>query len=173
MTFPARRLSFPVGIATMFAVATCAVATCVPLVGAQATTPTSTLRVNPLRPLTFGQLISGIDGPVGADGGIGAAQFEVAGPPGATVQLIFTLSQELYGDNGARLPIVFGPRSASYSISQSGRDLVTFDPRVPFTLVIPPNGRLLVFVGGAAQPPRQITSGNYTGSLTLVARTVP
>jgi hypothetical protein len=144
-----------------------------PASGAQVPAPTATLRVNPLRPLSFGRLIDGVDGPVGADDGVGSAQFEVIGPAGATVQLIFTLSLELAGDKGARLPVEFGPRSASYSITQSGRDLVTFDPRAPFTLTLPPGGRILVFVGGAAHPPRQITSGNYTGSLTLVARTIP
>jgi hypothetical protein len=161
-----RRLSLSVGIATLLALALRA-----PTVGAQAAA--ATLRVNPLRSLTFGRLITGVDSPVGADDGIGAAQFEVIGPASATVQLIFTLSQELSGDRGARLPIEFGPRSASYSISQSGRDLVTFDPRTPFTLVLPPSGRILVFVGGAAHPPQQITSGTYAGNLTLVARTVP
>lgn len=150
-----------------------ALALLAPTVGAQTKTPTATLQVNALRPLAFGRLIAGVDSPVGADGGISAAQFEIVGPAEATIQLIFTFSQELEGDRGTQLPIEFGPRSASYSISQSGRDLVTFDPRTPFTLRLPPSGRLLVFVGGGAHPPRQITSGTYTGNLTLVARIIP
>jgi hypothetical protein len=131
---------------------------------AQAVAP---LRVNVLRPLEFGQLIGGVDAALKPADGRATAEFEILGPPGATVQLMFTLPSALAGEGGGQVGLAFGPQSAAYSASESNVDMIPFDPRAPFSLRLPPSGRVVVMIGGTARASRQLISGRYLGSLSL------
>jgi hypothetical protein len=138
---------------------------------AQSQAASASLRVNVLRQLEFGQLIGGIDVAMGPADGKATALFEIIGPAGATVQLTFTLPGEMVGEGGGRVGLAFGPQSAAYSVNQSNVDNIPFDPRAPFTLKLPVNGRVVVMIGGIARASRQLISGRYTGNLSLSVAT--
>jgi|ERR1019366_9972994 hypothetical protein len=131
----------------------------------------ASLRVNVLRQLVFGQLIGGVDAAMGPADSKATALFEIIGPVGATVQLVFTLPAELIGEGGGRVGLSFGAQSAAYSLNESSADNIPFDPRAPFTLKLPANGRVVVMIGGMAKPSRQLVSGRYTGNLSLSVTT--
>ncbi len=133
-------------------------------------TPAS-LRVNVLRQLEFGQLIGGVDASVGPAESKATAMFEIIGPAGATVQLVFTLPGQMIGEGGGRVALAFGAQSAAYSVNASNVDNIPFDPRTPFTLRLPANGRVVVMIGGTARASRQLISGRYTGNLSLSVTT--
>jgi hypothetical protein len=130
---------------------------------------TASIRVNVLRQLEFGQVIGGVDAAIGPADSRATAVFEIIGPAGATVQLVFTLPPELIGESGGRVGLSFGAQSAAYSLNQSSVDNIPFDPRAPFALKLPANGRVVVMIGGTARPPRQLISGRYMNSLSLSA----
>jgi hypothetical protein len=138
---------------------------------AHSQTAAASLRVNVLRQLEFGQLIGGIDAAMGPADTKATALFEIIGPPGVTVQLTFTLPGEMIGEGGGRVGLAFGPQSAAYSVNQSNVDNIPFDPRAPFSLKLPANGRVVVIIGGIARPSRQLASGRYTGNLSLSVTT--
>jgi len=127
----------------------------------------STLRVNVLRQLEFGSLIGGVDAPMAPADSKATALFEIIGRAGATVQLTFTLPAEMIGEGGGRVGLAFGSQSAAYSVNESNVDNIAFDPRAPFALKLPANGRVVVMIGGVARPSRQLISGRYTGTLSL------
>ena len=129
----------------------------------------ASLRVNVLRQFEFGQVIGGVDAAIGPADSRATAVFEIIGPAGATVQLVFTLPPELIGESGGRVGLSFGAQSAAYSLNQSSVDNIPFDPRAPFTLKLPANGRVVVMIGGTARPARQLISGRYMSSLSLSA----
>jgi hypothetical protein len=129
------------------------------------------LRVNVLRQLEFGQLIGGVDATMAPSDTKATALFEILGPPGANVQLVFTLPAQISGEGGGRVGLTFGPQSAAYSVNESSADNIPFDPRTPFPLKLPPSGRVVVMIGGIARPSRQLISGRYTGNLSLSVTT--
>jgi hypothetical protein len=135
--------------------------------GLRGQTSAATLRVNVLRPLEFGPLIGGVDAALRPTDGRATAEFEILGPPGATVQLVFALPNALAGENAGRVDITFGGQSAAYSVSQSNLDMIAFDPRAPFSLRLPASGRVVVLIGGTAHASRQLVSGKYASSLSL------
>jgi hypothetical protein len=128
----------------------------------------ASLRVNVLRQLEFGQLIGGVSADVPAVSSRATALFEIIGPPNAGVRLVFTLPAQLTGEGGGQIGLTFGPQSAAYSVSQTNVDNIPFDPRAPFTLKLPPTGRVVVLIGGMAMPSRQLASGRYAGNLSLL-----
>jgi hypothetical protein len=125
------------------------------------------LRVNVLRQLEFGSLIGGVDATMAPTDSKATALFEIIGPAGTTVQLVFTLPAQIIGEGGGRVGLTFGPQSAAYSINESSADNIPFDPRAPFSLKLPQTGRVVVMIGGMARPSRQLASGRYTGNLSL------
>ena len=131
----------------------------------------ASLRVNVLRQLEFGQLIGGVDASLGPADSKATALFEILGPPGANIQLVFTLPAQISGEGGGRVGMTFGPQSAAYSINESSADNIPFDPRAPFALKLPPSGRVVVMIGGIARPSRQLISGRYSGNLSLSVTT--
>jgi hypothetical protein len=131
----------------------------------------ATLRVNVLRQLEFGQLIGGVNADVPATSGRATAMFEVIGPANANIRLVFTLPAQLAGEGGGQVGLTFGPQSAAYSVNQTNVDNIPFDPRAPFTLKLPANGRIVVLIGGMAMPSRQLVSGRYAGNLSLLVTT--
>ncbi len=129
------------------------------------------LRVNVLRQLEFGSLIGGVDATMAPADSKATALFEIIGPAGATVQLVFTLPGQISGEGGGKVALVFGPQSAAYSVNESSVDNIPFDPRAPFSLKLPPSGRVVVMIGGMARPSRQLISGRYSGNLSLAVTT--
>lgn len=130
------------------------------------------LRVIVVRPLHIGQLIAGLTAGDRAEiavGASGAGWFEIIGQPGSVVDLVFVLPDALIGEDGQRLQLNFGPRSAAYSESRSTSDLVSFDPHIPRRLSVPAGGRLMVALGASASSPPHVQSGRFTGAVVLLA----
>jgi hypothetical protein len=84
---------------------------------------------------------------------------------------VFTLPGQISGEGGGKVALSFGPQSAAYSVNESSVDNIPFDPRAPFSLKLPPNGRVVVMIGGMARPSRQLISGRYSGNLSLAVTT--
>jgi hypothetical protein len=77
------------------------------------------------------------------------------------------------GPAGALMPLTFGSSDAGYSQSQAIGSQVGFDPKQPFTAVLPNNGRASVFVGGTANPATNQRAGAYTATLILNVTVLP
>ncbi|HTR76919.1 MAG TPA: hypothetical protein VMH39_02375 [Gemmatimonadaceae bacterium] len=131
--------------------------------------PTPSIRLNVLRPMDLGRLIDGVGGD-DRTGRATTAEFELIGPPGASVELQFNLPPGLNGEHGERVPLTFGPTSGAWSASSSDLDMVVFDPRAPTTILIPPSGRVAITLKGSAYALHQLRSGPYSGQITLLAR---
>jgi hypothetical protein len=130
------------------------------------------LTVTGLRNLGFGTLIPGLPMTVPPTDPVHAAQFDVRGTASQQLQLALSLPLEMQGPAGAQLPLRWGPSAAAYSVSGGVADAVAFDPALPFTVSLPASGRMLVFLGGTAQPSVTQTPGRFTAVITLTASSV-
>jgi hypothetical protein len=138
------------------------------LLAAPAAYAQPSLRVNVLRSLAFDRLAQGMPSSAPTDTGV----FEVLGPPATPVELWFTLPATFDGPSGATLPLNFDPSSASFSAAQSNADRIPFDPRLRQQFVIPPSGRMLVFLAGRVLVGSDQTPGSYRASILLFANQV-
>jgi hypothetical protein len=136
-------------------------------------TAASALRVNVLRPFTLGVVQGGV--PVRAEPlrGPGVGIFEILGAPGQHVELAFALPNALRDDRGQALDVDFDGVSAAVSPSQSLADATPVDPRLRTSQVIPPAGRLLVFVGGRIAPGASQRAAVYRATLSLTVTPLP
>ncbi len=133
----------------------------------------ASLRVNVLRPLAFDRLAPGM--PQGARAGSAPSDtgvFEVLGPPGALVELWFTLPAVFDGPRGEPLPVFFDATSAALSAAQSLADRAPFDPRLRQQYRIPASGRFLVFIAGRVAVRDGQSPGRYRASIVLFANEV-
>lgn len=130
------------------------------------------LTVTGLRNLGFGTLIPGLSMTVLPSDPVHAAQFDVRGTASQQLQLALSLPLDMTGPAGAQMPLRWGPSAAAYSITGGVADAIAFDPALPFTVSLPASGRLLVFLGGTAQPSITQTPGRFTAVITLTASSV-
>jgi hypothetical protein len=130
------------------------------------------LTVTGLRNLGFGTLIPGLPTTVSPSDPVRAAQFDVRGASAQQLQLVLALPLSLQGPSGAALPLRWGPSAAAYSLSGGTADAIAFDPALPFTVALPASGRLLVFLGGTAQPLPTQVPGRFSAVITLTASSV-
>lgn len=140
--------------------------------GAVAEAQPSSLTVTGLRNLGFGTLIPGVPATIQPTDLTRAAQFDVRGSATQQLQLVLALPLTLQGPSGSALPLRWGPSAAAYSLSGGVADAIAFDPALPFTVALPASGRLLVFLGGTAQPAMTQMPGRFTAVITLTASSV-
>jgi hypothetical protein len=132
-----------------------------------------TVRVNVLRPITFG--ITHAGGTLRADPtrhpGVGI--FEVLGAGGQSVELAFALPAAMMDERGTSLPMDFDGISAAMSPSQSMSDATPLDPRLRTVVTLPPSGRLLVFLGGRLSASAGQRTAQYAATIALTVTPVP
>lgn len=114
--------------------------------------------------LAFGQLLGGVSERVDPLNAVQAGQFRFRAA-NRTVEIRFVLPGSLNGPGGGSVPLVFGVGDGAYDLDQGGAT-VFFDPSQPQT-VTPTSPWAWLYLGGTAQPPTQVPSGAYSGTITL------
>lgn len=118
--------------------------------------------------LNFGAILPGIPVSVSASDAHNAGLFQVQGPAGASVRVELVLPSALVADDGARLPVVFGPRDGfadfSGSLAPAG---LPFDPHAPVIGSLGDAGRLFMRLGGTVLPARPQSRGAYRATIYL------
>jgi len=121
-----------------------------------------------LNDLSFGMVLPGIPSSVHVRDPRHAGLFEIQGPSGACVRLEFVVPTALASEQGALMPISFGPGDgfADFSRGRPPRGRL-FDPHRPIVESLGPNGRLYVRLGGTVRPGRPQASGTYSATISL------
>jgi hypothetical protein len=121
-----------------------------------------------LNELSFGTVFPGVPVSVSAADARHAGLFQVQGPPGASVRVELVLPSALAADDGARLPLLFGPRDGFADFNGALGPLgVSFDPHAPVIGSLGDAGRLFLRIGGTALPARVQSGGTYRATIYL------
>ena len=121
-----------------------------------------------LSDLSFGTVLPGIPSSVSVFDAHHAGLFEIQGPHDASVRVDFLLPTALTSEEGATLPIVFGPGDGFADFSHGHpRRSRAFDPHRPVIGSLGRNGHLFVWLGGTVQPGRPQASGRYRATIAL------
>jgi hypothetical protein len=131
------------------------------------------LTVTGARGLTFGAVLPGVPRVVLRIDPANSGQFDVRGPGRSSILLTFVLPVVMTGPVGAQMPITFGSSDAGYSATQSIGSQVGFDPKQPFTALLPNNGRASIFVGATVNSATNQRAGAYTGTIILNVTVLP
>ncbi len=116
--------------------------------------------------LNFGTVFPGLNKTVLRTDAVNSGQFQIRGTNGGQVQVTFTLPAAMAGPGGSQLPLSFGANDGGYSQSPTISAATAFDPRTPLVTLLSGQGRLYLYLGGTVAPPRQITSGAYSATIT-------
>jgi len=130
------------------------------------------LTVTGIRGVTFGAVLPGVPRVVLRTDPANSGQFDLKGPK-SNVLLSFVLPLTMTGPAGAQMPLIFGASDAGYSLTQAIGSQVGFDPKQPFTAVLPNNGRGSVFLGATANPATNQRAGAYTATIILNVTVLP
>jgi hypothetical protein len=130
------------------------------------------IAVTGIRGVTFGAVLPGVPRVVLRTDPANSGQIDLKGTKGA-VSLTFVLPIQMTGPGGAVMPISFGASDAGYSATQAIGSQVGFDPKQPFTAMLPTNGRGSVFLGATANPRTNQRAGAYTATITLNVTVLP
>jgi hypothetical protein len=125
------------------------------------------IRVDGIRPLAFGALLSGAPTTVLRTDPANSGQFDLTAQNNDVVILTFSLPSSMSGPSGASLPLSFSGSDAGFSPSQSIGAQVTFDPRQSYVATMSQQGRGSVFLGGTATPAFNQRPGSYSATITL------
>jgi hypothetical protein len=121
-----------------------------------------------LSDLSFGSVLPGIPSSVSVFDVHHAGLFEIQGPPHTSVRVDLLLPTALTSEEGALLPIVFGPGDgfADFSHGHPHRSR-PFDPHRPVIGSLGPNGRMYVWLGGTVRPGVPQPRGRYRATIAL------
>lgn len=125
------------------------------------------LRVQARQALDFGVLLGGLPQVVLPSDAIHAAQIQIAGRGGSEVLVSFLLPSALRGPGGSAVALSFGAGSAGYSPTEDIDAQFAIDPSASNVLMLPRNGRGMLYLGGTATPPAQAAIGSYSATITL------
>jgi len=117
--------------------------------------------------LTFGTVLPGIPVHVTPGDALRAALFEIQGPSGAAIRIELALPDAMTANEGARLPLFFGPESGAFGLTRGPHEALDFNPINPLITTLSNEGRLYVRLGGTAQPSRPQDGGSYRGTILL------
>ena len=122
--------------------------------------------ITPVRNLTFGTVLPGIPRVVLRTDPVNSGQFDIKVPK-SPVLLTFVLPLTMTGPAGAVMPVTFGASDGGYSQTMNIGSQVGFDPKQPYTAIVPNNGRASVFLGATANPAANQRAGSYTATVIL------
>jgi hypothetical protein len=148
-----RRIAFVLGLATL----------CASPLAAQG----RKIRVDGVRPLSFGQLLAGAPATVLRTDPANSGQFDLRAQNSDQVILTFSLPSSMSGPAGASLPLSFSGSDAGFSTAGSIGSQVAFDPRQSYVATMSKQGRGSVFLGGTATPAFNQRPGAYSATITL------
>lgn len=137
------------------------------LVAAPALAQGRKIRVQGIRPLSFGVLLAGTPTSILRTDPANSGQFDLAAQNNDVVILTFSLPSTMGGPAGASMPLTFGGNDAGFSAQQSIADQVAFDPRLAYMAVMSKTGRGSVFLGGTVTPAFNQAPGAYSATITL------
>lgn len=125
------------------------------------------LRLQGLQPLNFGDVLAGVPLRVARTDPARSGQFDLRGAKDLDLMLQFTLPDAMTGPGGASLELRFDAGDAGYSPTESITAQQSFDPRSPFTVRLPTNGKARLFLGGTVSPAPDQRGGDYTAPVVL------
>ncbi|HSE28580.1 MAG TPA: DUF4402 domain-containing protein [Gemmatimonadales bacterium] len=125
------------------------------------------LRLQGLQPLNFGDVLAGVPLHARRTDPARSGQFELRGTKDQDLMLQFALPDAMSGPGGASLRLRFDAGDAGYSATESITIQQAVDPRSPFTVRLPTNGKARLFLGGTVEPTADQRGGDYTATVTL------
>ncbi len=125
------------------------------------------LRLSGLQPLNFGDVLAGVPLHALRTDPVRSGQFELRGAKDVDLMLQFALPDAMSGPGGATLRLRFEAGDAGFSATESIGAQQPVDPRSPFTLRLPTNGKGRLFLGGTVEPAPDQRGGDYTATVTL------
>ncbi|HJS47818.1 MAG TPA: hypothetical protein VJ773_07525 [Gemmatimonadales bacterium] len=125
------------------------------------------LRLSGLQPLNFGDVLAGVPLHALRTDPLRSGQFELRGAKDLDLMLLFALPDAMTGPGGASLPLHFDAGDAGYSPAESITAQHPVDPRSPFTIRLPTNGKARLFLGGTVVPAPNQRGGSYSATVTL------
>ncbi len=125
------------------------------------------LRLQGLQPLNFGDVLAGVPFHALRTDPARSGQFELRGAKDVDLMLQFALPDAMAGPGGATLRLRFDAGDAGYSPTESITAQQPVDPRSPFTVRLPTNGKARLFLGGTVEPTPDQRGGDYTATVTL------
>lgn len=124
-------------------------------------------QVTASRDLVFGWVIPGIDKSIAANDPVRSATFEIQATVGDRVGVRFTLPNHLINAAGQKLKANFANGDALALETGSGAVPVAFNPSSQRNFTLTTGNRLLLFLGGTAQPRKNQQPGVYRNTVTL------
>jgi hypothetical protein len=126
------------------------------------------LQVSARRNLTFGEVFRGTPTSV-TPTDYRAAQFEITASWNTQIQVDLVLPLAMLSGTGEALPLVFGPGDGLVE-HEGGVPLpgYAFDPRSPVVTTLTADGKVLISLGGTADPARAQSRGQYQGTVTVI-----
>jgi hypothetical protein len=122
--------------------------------------------------LLFGTLLTGAPYTIlPSDPEAAAFQIRRPGPPGATMDISFSLPSQLLGP-GAAIPITFGPNSLEWDVNQNGNNRQPANPALPLRLRAGGGGRLFLWLGATVDVPMNIPNGDYGNVIVITVTEV-
>ncbi len=97
-----------------------------------------------------------------------AGKFEIRGPAGTRVSLIFHLPQTLAGES-AFLGVEFTPGSAAWAEQDDITGAMLFDPRRGLQVTLPSDGTIYLWIGGRLSVPNSLPSARYESVVLVTA----
>ncbi len=125
------------------------------------------LRLQGLQPLDFGDVLAGVPFHALRTDPARSGQFELRGTKDVDLMLQFALPDAMSGPGGASLRLRFDAGDAGYSATETITAQQPIDPRGPFTVRLPTNGKARLFLGGTVEPTPDQRGGDYTATVTL------
>jgi len=117
--------------------------------------------------LSFGTVLPGIPVSVSTSDPMHAGQFEVEGPPAASVRVEFTLPAVLTSGGNA-LPVFFGGADGFADFSHdTPPHSVVFDPHTPLIGTLGTGGLFFLKLGGTVSPSRVQIGGAYSATISI------
>jgi hypothetical protein len=125
--------------------------------------------VQPRRDLGIGIVLAGVPKSISRLDPANSGMYRVQGRRNSEITLTFTLPSQLVSASGQTLPIEFAAGDAGFSQDQDQGTSVPFDPHVPFTVRLSPDGAAWVWLGGTARPDPSQAAGYYEEAVVLTA----
>lgn len=143
------------------------VAVALAMVGASPAVGQKPLMPGAARDLQFGVLLPGLETQVPWTDPMMAGRFEIRGTKDAEVRIDVTLPASLISSGGQMVPLQFGSTDAGFGTRPALRQAQVFDPRSPLVTRLGRGGKLLLWLGGRAQPGTTQQSGVYNATITV------
>ena len=125
--------------------------------------------VQPRRDLAFGDVFAGLPKTISPLDPSNSGMYRIQGRRNTEIMLSFSLPINLVSVQGQTLTVDFVFGDAGFSQDQDQAGATPFDPNVPFTVRLNPDGRAYVWLGGTSRPTSGQQASYYEADVVLTA----